>query len=63
MFLRADWTDRNATITKELTRLGKAAIPVNALYVPGSDKPVIFSELLTPGALLEEFNKLPDAKK
>jgi thiol:disulfide interchange protein DsbD len=62
VFLKADWTNYDPEITKELSRLGESAIPVNVLYVPGQDSPFVFGKLLTPGTLLEQFNKLPDAK-
>ena len=33
--------------------LGRAAIPVNVLYVPGSESPQVTREVLTPGYLTE----------
>lgn len=45
--LKADWTNENPAIKKALDDLGKAAVPVNALYVPGEAKPHILPELLT----------------
>jgi thiol:disulfide interchange protein len=45
--LRADWTNDDPRIGAALEQLGKAAIPVNALYSPGKEEPVILPELLT----------------
>ncbi len=57
--LRADWTNEDPLITDALAALGKAAVPVNVLYVPGRDEPVILSELLTEGGVLEAFSEVP----
>lgn len=42
--LRADWTRRDAAITRTLTGLGRSGVPVYALYAPGK-APVLLSEL------------------
>lgn len=47
--LKADWSDENETIRLALEALGKRAVPVNVLYVPGVEEPVILEELLTVG--------------
>jgi thiol:disulfide interchange protein DsbD len=45
--LRADWTRRDESIRRELAALGKAGVPVYALYQPGSpDRPRLLPELL-----------------
>lgn len=56
--LKADWTDRNDTITAELAKYGRSAVPFNLLY--GSQRgegPVVLPELLTPGIVLEALDK------
>jgi len=46
--LRADWTRRDATISAELSKLGRAGVPVYALYAPGgSGEPRLLPDLLT----------------
>ncbi len=57
--LRADWTASDPRITEALAALGKAAVPVNVLYVPGQEKPVVLSELLTERGMLEAFAQMP----
>ncbi|MFZ5550953.1 MAG: protein-disulfide reductase DsbD family protein [Pseudomonadota bacterium] len=47
VFLRADWTRRDAAISQELARLGRSGVPVYALYTPGQSQPVLLSELLS----------------
>ena len=45
--LRADWTRRDATISNELSRLGRNGVPVYAIYRPGQSQPTLLPELLT----------------
>jgi thiol:disulfide interchange protein DsbD len=45
--LRADWTRRDAAISRELARLGRNGVPVYAIYKPGRAQPVLLPELLT----------------
>ncbi len=55
VLLKADWTNEDPRISKALAELGKAAVPVNVLYLPGKEEPLLFDELLTAGALLSAF--------
>lgn len=57
--LKADWTNENDAIKQALTSLGKAAVPVNVLYIPGQDEPFILPELLSVENVTEALNKLP----
>ena len=54
--LKADKTSPSPEIEAALARLGRTAIPVNVLYVPGKD-PIITPELLSPDYLLELFSE------
>ena len=49
--LRADWTRRDATISNELSRLGRNGVPVYAIYKPGQAMPTLLPELLSPQLL------------
>ena len=60
--LRADWTRNDPRITATLAALGRNAIPVYALYTPGSDQPLLLPEVLTPSLVIAEISKLPAAK-
>ena len=55
--LRADWTNRDAVITAELARWGRAAVPFNLIYAPGTVEPKVLPEILTPGIVLEALRK------
>ncbi|WP_418392851.1 protein-disulfide reductase DsbD family protein, partial [Akkermansia sp.] len=52
VMMKADKTRTNPAIDQELKNLGRTAVPVNALYLPGK-KPIVTRELLSPSYLLE----------
>lgn len=65
--LRADKTRPDPEIDAKVAEFGKAAIPVNVLYVPGKE-PIVTPEVLTPGYMkdlitrevpVKEGNKTP----
>ena len=60
--LRADWTRQDPRITATLAELGRNAVPVYALYIPGQEAPILLPEVLTPSLVLAELNKLPAVK-
>jgi thiol:disulfide interchange protein len=47
--LKADWTSQDEIIFQAIKSYGKEAIPLNVLYLPGREEPVILPELLTVG--------------
>ncbi len=60
VLLKADWTQYDERITRTLKdEFNKAAVPVNALYVPGEDKPRLLPELLTTSNVVEELSVIP----
>lgn len=58
VFLKADKTRPSPAIENALNELGRTAIPVNVLIIPGKD-PIITPELLTPSILIGLFNQVP----
>lgn len=58
VFLKGDKTRPNPAIDAKLQELGRTAIPVNILMIPG-EEPVITPEILTPGILTDLFNTVP----
>jgi DsbC/DsbD-like thiol-disulfide interchange protein/cytochrome c biogenesis protein CcdA len=63
--LRADKTKPDPEIDAKVAEFGKAAIPVNVLYVPGKD-PIVTPELLTPGYMRDLITRevpLPNGNK
>jgi thiol:disulfide interchange protein/DsbC/DsbD-like thiol-disulfide interchange protein len=60
--LRADWTRQDPRITAALSALGRNAVPVYALYLPGESEPRLLPELLTPSLMLAELSRVPSPK-
>ena len=51
-YLVADWTNRNAEITKLLKDNGRSGVPLYLYYAPGADQPVILPQILTESGVL-----------
>ena len=56
--LRADWTRPDDTIADYLLKHGRFGIPFNSLYVPGREEPVIFSEILSAGKIINMLENI-----
>ncbi|MBK8091663.1 MAG: thioredoxin family protein [Verrucomicrobiaceae bacterium] len=63
VLMRADWTLPNEDIQKALESFGRAAVPLNLLYLPGNDKPIILQgendELLSEQNVSAALNQIP----
>ena len=57
VYLRADWTKRDATIAAALSEHGRAGVPLYLVYPKGSGEPVILPQLLTEGLVIEAIEK------
>jgi thiol:disulfide interchange protein DsbD len=55
--LKADWTGQDEAIGRALAALGRASVPLYALYVPGAEAPIILPEILTPAIALRYLNE------
>ena len=55
--LRADWTQPNQAIADYLLSFHRFGIPFNALYLPGQEMPIIFSELLSAQKIISALEK------
>ena len=53
--LRADWTRQDPRITEALSAMGRNAVPVYALHIPGEPAPRLLPEVLTPSLVLAEL--------
>lgn len=60
VLLKADWTNEDPRITKALSDLGKAAVPVNVLYLPGHSEPVVLPELLSVENVSEAMEQIKE---
>jgi thiol:disulfide interchange protein DsbD len=63
VLLKADWTDHNNEIRKEMEGYNRSAIPVNVLLIPGAKEPEILPNILTTDVVMEYFNKVPEPSK
>jgi thiol:disulfide interchange protein len=55
--LRADWTNRNDEIARELARFGRSGVPLYVLY-DSSGKARVLPEILTEGVVLDALSSL-----
>jgi thiol:disulfide interchange protein DsbD len=59
---RADWTRRDESIRQELAKLGKAGVPVYALYRPDAPQnPVLLPEILSVESFIQSVRETADA--
>lgn len=58
-YLKGDWTNRDATITRMLERFGRSGVPLYLLYVPGRAEPVVLPQVLTEGLVLDALAQVP----
>ncbi|MBU0676545.1 MAG: thioredoxin family protein [Verrucomicrobia bacterium] len=57
--LKADWTQRDETVTKALASYGRNSVPLYVLYAAGTDSdPVLLPEIITPQIVLNAFADL-----
>ena len=57
VYLKADWTNRNADIAKALAAEGRSGVPLYLLYDGGgTGDPKILPQLLTSGGVVEALN-------
>ncbi|MFB2833204.1 protein-disulfide reductase DsbD family protein [Floridanema evergladense] len=58
--MKADWTNRNATITKALSSFGRSGVPLYVLYPSGtkSQEPIVLPQILTPDIIRNTLNQI-----
>jgi thiol:disulfide interchange protein DsbD len=57
VYLRADWTKRDAVIAKALADHGRAGVPLYLVYPKGGGEAVVLPQLLTEGLVVEAVEK------
>jgi len=57
VLMRADWTRRDAVITRALARLGRNGVPVYVLLRPGRE-PLLLPEILSQRIVREALSTL-----
>ncbi|MFN3520910.1 MAG: protein-disulfide reductase DsbD family protein [Phenylobacterium sp.] len=53
VYLKADWTRKDAAIAAELARHGRAGVPLYLVYAAGGGEPRVLPQLLTEGAVVQ----------
>jgi thiol:disulfide interchange protein len=53
ILIKADWTKKNPLIAKALTEFGRSAVPLNLIYLPGKQAPIVLPVILTPEIVLD----------
>ncbi len=53
VYVKADWTNRNAEISAALRALGRDGVPLYAFYPPGGAAPQILPQILTSAIVLD----------
>ena len=57
VLLWADWTNKDPRITEALASFDRSAVPLDLIYAPGRDAPLVLPELLTPDVVLDALAK------
>ena len=57
VYLRADWTKRDAVIAAALAEHGRAGVPLYLVYPKGGGEPAVLPQLLTEGLVIEAIEK------
>ena len=60
VLMRADWTSRNAEITRALEAHGRSGVPLYVLYLGNNDPPVLLPEVLTESIVVDALSLLPN---
>ncbi|MER3523001.1 MAG: hypothetical protein C4326_02780 [Ignavibacteria bacterium] len=56
--MKADWTNRNETITRSLQTFGRSGVPLYVVFPAGKpDQPIVLPEVITSGIVLDALAK------
>ena len=55
--LKADWTNRDPSITEVPSSFGRSGVPLYLLY-PAAGEPAVLPQILSEGAVIEAVNKI-----
>lgn len=61
VLLEADWTRRDAVITRMLSSFGRSGVPLHVLYAPGQTQPLLVADLVSKQEIVDALAKLPSA--
>ena len=55
--MKADWTNDDPTITRELAKFGRGAVPFNVFVFPDGKEPIELPEILTEGIVAKAIDE------
>lgn len=58
VYMKGDWTNRDAVIARVLERFGRNGVPLYLLYRPGQAEPEVLPQILTEAIVLEALGKV-----
>lgn len=58
VYVKGDWTNRDATIARVLERFGRNGVPLYLLYRPGAAEPEVLPQILTEALVLEALGRV-----
>ena len=61
VYLKGDWTNRDATIAQALTEHGRAGVPLYLMYPTGGGEAAVLPQLLTPNSVIDAVRKAAPA--
>ena len=61
VYLKADWTNRDAVIAQTLAQYGRAGVPLYLMYGPKSDDAEVLPQLLTESTVIDAVHKAAGA--
>jgi thiol:disulfide interchange protein DsbD len=57
VYMKGDWTNRDAVIAAVLERFGRSGVPLYLYYRPGAAEPEVLPQILTEGLVLEVLGR------
>ena len=61
--IRADWTNRNADITRLLSKFGRSGVPLYVIFPAGRpNQPIVLPEVITTGIVVDAIDKAISAR-
>ncbi len=57
VYLKGDWTNRNAEISAALQAVGRDGVPLYLYYAPKAAEPVILPQVLTPASVIAAISQ------
>jgi thiol:disulfide interchange protein DsbD len=57
LLLKADWTDKNESLLRELESFGRSGVPLNVYYDPKSSKPIVLPSVLRPQSVVDAISQ------